>query len=216
MVRIVLADDHKILREGLRSLLEDEEDFDVVAEADDGRQAIDLVEELKPDVIIMDIGMPNLNGIEATRYIKSGFPETRVLALSMHANERFVAEMLRAGADGYLLKDCAVDELITAIRTILRGKVYLSPDIMDVVVKDFLEIMREDEDSVYSILTQREREVLQLIAEGKTTREIADILNVSSKTVETHRQQIMKKLDLHNVAELTRYAIESGLVQLNK
>lgn len=217
-IRIILADDHKILRQGLRSLLEKENDFEVVAEADDGRETLELVANLLPDVVIMDIGMPNLNGIEATRQIHSMSPDIKVLALSMHAEEQFVAEMLRAGAAGYLLKDCAYDELVRAIRTIVSGRAYLSPDIAGILVREFLTARTtpQETSSPFSVLTPREREVLQLIAEGNTTKQIAKILGVSVKTIDTHRQQIMQKLDIHNVAELTRYAIKEGLTPLEE
>jgi len=222
-IRVMLADDHKIVREGLRSLLEDEADLRVIAEASDGRSAVELAREQTPDVIVMDIAMPQLNGVEATRQIINSVPRARVIALSMHSDRRFMSEMLRAGASGYLLKDAASEELIQAIRTVMDGKIYLSPQITDVVVDDYLRRLPEDGGmyapaagrGAFAVLTAREREVLQLMAEGKATKQIAMILHVSIKTVETHRRQLMEKLDLHSVAELTKYAIREGLTTVD-
>lgn len=213
-IRIVLADDHKIVREGLRNLIENQTGMEVVAEAGDGRTVVQLVGELLPDVVIMDIAMPGLNGMEATRQIVSKNCGSRVIALSMHSDRRFVAEMLHAGASGYLLKDCAFEELIQAIRSVHDNKMYLSPKISDMVVKDYVRLFPNTEPSSTSILTPREREVLQLLAEGKSTRQIASSLEVSVKTVETFRQQLMEKLDIHTVAELTKYAVREGLTSL--
>lgn len=209
--KILLADDHRIVREGLRSLLEAEDDMQVVGEADNGRRAIEMAEELGPDVIVMDIGMPELNGIEATRRIVHDTPHTKVVALSMHSDRRFMSEILKAGASGYLLKDGAFEELAGAIRTVMSSKMYLSPRIADVVVEDYVRHLPRAEPSVFAALTPREREVLQLLAEGKATKQAAAALHVSVKTVETHRRQIMTKLDIHSVAELTKYAIREGL-----
>ncbi len=213
-IKIIIADDHKIVREGLRALLSREPMMEVVAEAEDGRAALHLVEEHAPDVIIMDIGMVNLNGIEATRQITSEHPYVKVVALSIHADRRFVMEMLKAGASGYLLKDCAFEELAAAIRAVVKGQKYLSPRIAGVVVEEFVGGPKVAS-PVFSILTAREREVLQLLAEGKTTRQIASHIHVSTKTVETHRQRIMKKLNLNSVAELTKLAIREGLIFLD-
>ena len=213
-MRIILADDHRIVREGLKSLLVAEPDMQVVGEADDGRKALELVDESPADVVVMDVGMPNLNGIEATRRIAADHPRTRVIALSMHSDRRFVSEMLKAGASGYLLKDGAFEELVGAIRTVAAGRTYLSPRVADVVVDDYLKRMPKGEASAYASLSAREREVLQLLAEGKATKEAAAILHVSVKTVETHRRQIMMKLDLYSVAELTKYAIREGLTSV--
>jgi two-component system response regulator NreC len=216
MIKVVLADDHQIVRHGLRSLLSAEPDIKVVGEADNGRAVIRLVQELSPQVVIMDISMPDLNGIEATRQILSDFSGVKVIALSMHSDSLFVLNMFKAGASGYLLKDCALEELVKAVRTVMNRKVYLSPSISDIVVKDFV-IGWSPEDSsssAYSILTAREREVLQLMAEGKTTNQIAESLCISVKTVEAHRKQLMTKLDIHSVAELTKYAIRQGLTTL--
>lgn len=213
-IRIVLADDHKIMREGLRALLEKHADFEIAAEAENGIEAVQLVKKLKPHIVIMDIGMPGLNGIEATRQVTTDAPATKVIALSMHSDKRFVVEMLKAGVSGYLLKDSASEELASAIRAVLSGTPYLSPKITDVVLKDYLSTLTKTEPSAFTVLTPREREVLQLIAEGRTTKEIAAALFVSVKTVETHRQQLMEKLDLRSVAELTKYAIREGLTSL--
>jgi len=214
-IRVLLADDHNIVREGLRSLLEKEPDIEVVAMADNGRTAVQLAGELKPDVAVLDIAMPEMNGIEATRRISRDVPEIKVLALSMHSARRFVTEALSAGAKGYLLKDCAAEELVRAIRTVAGNETYLSPKVAGLIVKDYLKHSPETTLSDDSCLTNREREILQLIAEGESTKEIAFKIGVSIKTVETHRQQIMKKLDLHSVAELTRYAIREGLTPLD-
>lgn len=213
-IRVLLADDHKIVRDGLRTLLEKHADIVVLGEAEDGREALQLTKKLSPDVVVMDIAMPDLNGIEATRQILSEYPGIRVVALSMHSDKRFVSEMLKAGASAYLLKDCAFEELITAIRTVIKGKIYLSPGIAGVVIEDYVSTDRKSESSVFSLLSDREREVLQLMAEGKSTKEVAAQLNVSIKTVETHRTNIMTKLDIHSIAELTKYAIREGLTSL--
>jgi two-component system response regulator NreC len=214
-ITILLVDDHKILRQGLRTLLAKEIDMQVVAEAEDGRDAVRLVREMSPRVVIMDVGMPDLNGIEATRQILQESPETKVIALSMHSDRRFVTNMIKAGASGYLLKDSAFEELATAIRVVMSRKTYLSHEIAHVVVKDYVQGGSKDDPSVFSILSPREREVLQLMAEGKTNRQIAEMLNVSLKTIETHRQQIMNKLEIHNIVELTKYAIREGLASLD-
>ncbi len=215
-ITILLVDDHKILRQGLRTLLAKEPDMEVLAEAADGRDAVRLVRELSPQVVIMDVGMPDLNGIEATRQILQESPETKVIALSMHSDRRFVTNMIKAGASGYLLKDSAFEELATAIRVVMARKTYLSHEIAHVVVKDYVQGGSKGDPSVFSVLSPREREVLQLMAEGKTNRQIAETLNVSLKTVETHRQQIMNKLEIHNIVELTKYAIREGLASLDR
>jgi two-component system response regulator NreC len=212
--RILLADDHRIVREGLRVLIEKQPNMEVVAEAENGRTAVELVQKLHPDVIIMDVAMPDLNGIEATRQIIAKALSVKIIALSMHSDRRFVVEMLRAGASGYLLKDCAFEELVHAIRAVVVNRIFLSPKINDIVIKDYLRLFPKTEFSVFSILTPRQRQVLQLLSEGKTTRQIASHLQVSVKTVETYRQQIMDKLDIHSIAELTKYAIREGLTSL--
>ena len=213
-IRVLLGDDHRIMREGLRSLLEKEPDIELVGEAEDGRSTLELASRLKPEVVVMDISMPDLNGIDATRKLLEKLPSVKVLALSMHTDQRFIEGMLRAGATGYLPKDCASEELIRAIRTVLSNQTYLSPSIADVVRRDYLSQRREADISVSGVLTEREREVLQLMAEGNNTKEIASRLQVSVKTIETFRQHIMQKLNLHSLAELTKYAIREGLTSL--
>jgi DNA-binding NarL/FixJ family response regulator len=214
-IRVLIADDHKIMLAGLRSLLEKQTDFDVVGEAENGRKAVQMTQEKEPDVVVMDVSMPDLNGMEATVQIIDSLPETKVIALSMHSDKRFVMGMLKAGASGYLLKDCASQELANAILQVAGGKKYLSPEITGVVIDDFLQGASPDGvASVASKLSAREREVLQLIAEGWSTKQIASHLYVSIKTIETHRRQIMKKLDLHNIADLTKYAIREGLTSI--
>ena len=214
--RIVLADDHRILRDGLRTLLEAQPGLEVVAEADNGRSAVSLAGELTPDLVILDVGMPELNGVEAARRILAENPSVKIVALSMHADRRFVAEMLKAGASAYVLKEGAFDELIQAIDAVTEGKVYLSPRIAGVVVDDYLTQMERPARTVFGVLSSREREVLQLMAEGLATKEIAAALHVSVKTIETHRRQIMEKLNLHSVAELTKYAIREGLTSVER
>ena len=213
-VRILIADDHKILREGLKSLLGNKPGFAVVAEAEDGLSAFDGVKKHKPDIAILDIGMPGLNGIEVTRKIRSEMAETKVIALSMHADRRFVMGVLEAGANGYLLKDSAFEELVTAVRAVAKGRMYLSPSIAETVVKSSLEKSDRGQQGSGVLLSGREREVLQMIAEGKSTKEIAFKLFVSTKTVETHRKQIMDKLNIRTIAGLTKYAIREGLTSL--
>jgi two-component system response regulator NreC len=213
-IRVLIADDHQIVRDGLRSLLEKEPDLEVIAAVEDGRATVRMVEELQPDVVIMDISMPGLNGIEATRKITRDFPNIKVIALSMHDDGRFVTNMLKAGASGYLLKDCAFKELTKAIHVVVRaGKSYLSPDITDVVVSSYVT-GADGPDPLYPALTPREREVLQLVVEGKTSSQIAEILYVSVKTVETHRTQLMHKLKITNLADLVKYAIKEGITSV--
>jgi len=213
-IRIIIADDHKIVRNGLRSLIEKELDIEVIAEADNGRNAVRFALELAPDVVIMDIAMPDLNGIEATRQIIAALPVTKVIALSMHADKRYVMEMLKAGASGYVLKDNAYEELSSAIRTALGNRTYLSPQVAEIVIGDYVKLAQTANDSVFSLLSAREREVLQLLAEGKSTARIAESLYISVKTVETYRQHIMEKLNIRSIAELTKYAIREGLTSL--
>jgi len=213
-IRILLADDHQILRQGLRTLLGGHPDMEVIAEAEDGQTTVRLARELSPDVVIMDIGMPGLNGIEATRRIVDKSPGIKVVVLSMHTDRQFVAEMLKAGASAYLPKGCDFDELTLAINTVLADKIYLSPEIAGVVVEDYVRHLIETNYLALSSLTPREREVLQLLAEGKSTNQIASELHTSAKTVGTHRQNLMTKLDLHNLADITKYAIRAGLISL--
>jgi two-component system response regulator NreC len=215
VIRIIIADDHQIVRQGLKTLLEREPDLQVVAEAEDGRRTLSLVREFIPHVVVLDVEMPDLNGIEAARQILAEFPQVKVIALSMYSDRRFVVNMLKAGANGYLLKDCAFEELAQAIRLAMSNRIYLSPGVADVVVKDYVNSSSSSgSQSVFAVLTPREREVLQLLSEGKRTSQIADLLHISVKTVETHRQQIMHKLGIKSVAELTKYAIREGLTSL--
>ena len=212
--KVLLADDHKIVREGLRVLLEREEDLEVVAEAENGRDAVRLARELGPDVVVMDIAMPDLNGVEATRQIQRRCPACRVIALSAHSDQRFVSETLEAGAAGYLLKGCTLEELVRGIRTVADGYTYLSPRVANAVVEGHVRAPAAEAKPTGSVLTAREREVLQLLTEGHGTKQIACRLHVSTKTIDTHRQHIMDKLDIHNVAELTKYALRHGLTPL--
>lgn len=213
-IKILLVEDHIIVRDGLRTLIEKQSDMEVIGEAGDGKTAIQMTQELKPHVVIIDIVMPDLNGIDATRRIIEKVPEVKVIALSMHSHRRFIVEMLKAGASGYLLKECAFEELAEAIRTVVKNRIYLKGKLAELVIKDYIRLFPEAEFSAFSSLTSREREVLQLLAEGKTTKHIASQLNRSVKTIETTRQQIMKNLNLHSIPELTRYAIQEGLTSL--
>jgi two-component system response regulator NreC len=210
-IRVILADDHTIVRHGLTRLIGQQEDMEVIAQAADGHSTVELTRELSPDMVIMDIGMPDLNGIDATRQIVRDFPNVKVIGLSMHSGKKFVIEMFKAGASGYLLKDCAVEELTTAIKTVAAGKIYLSPSITDVVIENYVRHSDKKEHSAFSLLSQREREVLQLMAEGKTTKQIGLQLHISPKTVEGHRLRLMAKLNIDSVAKLTKYAIQEGL-----
>lgn len=212
--RIILADDHKIVRDGLRALLEKQPGMEVIADAEDGRTTVRLAGKLKPDVVIMDIGMPDLNGIDATRQIVSQLPDVKVIGLSMHSDKRFVAQMFKAGASAYLLKDCAFEELFRAVQVVLAGQTYLSPEIAGPVMEDYVRHISAADNTGFPVLTAREREVLQLLAEGNSTKQVAAHLNVSMKTIETHRQQIMGKLNVQNVADLVKYAIREGLTSL--
>ena len=212
MIRILLADDHKIVRDGLRALLAQDSQMTVIGEAQDGNAAIELAMEKVPDVIIMDVSMPDISGIDATRRIVERKPDIKVIALSMHSDKRYVAGILRAGAAGYLLKDCAFEELGDAIRKVIDGEVYLSPGITGVVVQDYIE--RLENGTSVETLSNRERQVLKYLADGQNTKQIAYNLNVSVKTVETHRRRVMEKLNLQTMAELTKYAIRNGLTSL--
>lgn len=213
-VKILLADDHRILRSGLRELLGQKTSFEVVAEAENGREAIKLCRKLLPNIVIMDITMPDLNGMDATRQITEECPATKVIILSVHSEQRFVAEVIKAGASGYILKDCDFNEIISAIAAVNSGRIYLCSRIATVVRNDYLKHLTHAETESSSALTAREREVLQLIAEGKSTKEIAFSFNLSVKTIEAHRQRIMEKLEIRNIAELTKYAIREGLTSL--
>lgn len=212
-IRVLVADDHTIIRSGLRMLLEREPGFEVVAEASDGRQAVELAESLKPDVAVLDIGMPNLNGIEATRQIVQKLPRTRVVVLSMHSDESYVLKALKSGARGYLLKDSAESDILNSIRAVNDGKAYFSPEISRMLVEDYMRQMQQRgvEDS-YELLTAREREILQMLAEGRSNKEISSALNLSPYTVETHRGNILQKLNLHSLPELILYAVRKGVI----
>ncbi len=218
-VTVLIVDDHDILRAGLRALLE-QQGVEVVGEAGDGRVAVQMARQLAPSVVIMDISMPDMNGIDATSRILASLPETRILALSMHNDRRFVAQMLDAGAAGYLLKDCALEELAFAVRTVSEGRIYLSPGIAGVVLETYVRRPSGAAGAgpaagAAAVLSSREREVLQLIAEGRSTAQIAAVLHLSVKTVESHRKKIMDKLELRSVAELTKFAIREGLTDLD-
>jgi two-component system, NarL family, response regulator NreC len=216
-ITVLLADDHRMLRAGLRKLLEAQPGVQIVGEADDGRMAVDLSEKLLPDMVVMDIAMPDLDGIEATRQITGRANHTKVIALSGHSDQRFVSEMFAAGASAYVLKESAFEELALAVRTVAGGKTYVSPAVTGGLVENYVRGGRAAAggSSAFSSLTAREREVLQLIAEGKATKQAAACLHVSVKTVETHRRSIMQKLDMNSVAELTKYAIREGLTTVD-
>lgn len=214
-LRVVLVDDHRMFREALRPLLAQTPGFEIAGEAGDGQEAVELCARLAPDVVIMDVSMPGLNGLEATRRILAERPRTRVVVLSMHADRRFVAETLRAGAAAYVLKDAGFAELVRALQAVAEGRTYLSEPVRQLVVQEYVAGLQREDRSAFSLLSAREREVLQLVAEGASTKEIGDRLSVSVKTIETHRRQIMEKLDLHSVAELTKYAIREGLTPLD-
>ena len=215
-IRLIIADDHALMREGLKALIQKEPGMEVVGEAENGMQTVELVEQKRPHVAIVDVAMPDLNGIEAARRISGVSPNTRIVALSGHASKEFVREMLSAGASAYVLKKRAYEELVRAIREAANGQKYLSPDIARGVVDDYVELSTSvSENPAFIVLTDREREVLQQLAEGNTTKEMAGALDVSVKTIETHRRNIMEKLNLHSVAELTKYAIREGVTSVD-
>jgi DNA-binding NarL/FixJ family response regulator len=217
-IRILLADDHTLVRAGIRSLLQNIGEVEVVAEADDGREALKLIASLQPDIVLMDIAMPNLNGLEAAARVTKEFPNVRVIILSMYANEEYVLQALRAGAAGYLLTGARAAELELAVASVARGETYLSPAASKHLIVDYVQraagdaVPNHDERNPAERLTPRQREILQLIAEGHSTKEIAQALNISVKTAETHRTQIMERLDIHDIAGLVRYAIRAGLI----
>jgi DNA-binding NarL/FixJ family response regulator len=206
--RILLADDHAVVRQGFKMILAAQPDMEIVGEAGHGREAVELAEQLRPDVIVMDVAMPELNGIEATRRLAASLPHTRVLALSMHKDSVYVREILRAGARGYLLKDSVAADLVSAVRAVASGEGYISPAVSNAVLDDY----RRHVTNPIDLLTSREREVLQMLAEGKTNKEIAGVLNLSVYTVDSHRGRIMEKLNLHSINELVRFAVRNGLI----
>jgi DNA-binding NarL/FixJ family response regulator len=213
-IRILLAEDHTIVRDGLSRNIQLEKDMEIVGQAEDGLSTIELTRKLSPDIVIMDISMPDLNGMEAARQICHELPSVRIIVLSMHSAKRFVTEMFKIGAMGYLLKDCDYEELIRAIRTVAEGRKYLSPSISDAIVEDAVHNGAGSPSDAFTILTPRERQVLQLMAEGNTTKQIGLRLYISPKTVEAHRLRVMNKLDIDNVAQLTKYAIQEGLTSV--
>jgi len=214
-IKILIADDHKILRQGIRSLLAPQPDFEVIGETADGPETLKETFKLKPDVVLMDIGMPNLNGFEATRQIKKKLPEVKVLVLTMYLDDEYVLQALQSGASGYVLKDVAVEELVTAIRAVNNDQYYLSPSISRTVIDAYLRKTEKGEKESSELLTAREKEIVQLIAEGYTNKEIAAKLYISVKTVDAHRSHIMEKLDIHDVALLVKYAIRKGISDLH-
>jgi len=207
-IRILLADDHAVVRQGFRMILSAHPDLEIVGEAGNGREAVELAATLRPDVVVMDVAMPELNGIEATRRLTADNPHTRVVALSMHKDSVYVREILRAGARGYLLKDSVADDLVAAVRAVASGEGYLSPGVSNAVLDDY----RKHVTNPIDLLSSREREVLQMLAEGKTNKEIAVVLNLSVYTVEAHRGRIMEKLNVHSINELVRFAVRNGLI----
>ncbi len=215
MINVLLADDHQLLIDGLRPLLDREPNIRVVGVAKDGFETVTLAGEKRPDIILLDISMPGLNGLDAARKILRENGHTKIIILSMHADRRFIQQSLRIGARGYILKECAASEVIEAVKTVHKGELFFSLAVRDLVLRDYVDRVREGKDESESPLSGREREVLQILAEGKSTKDAAAILNVSVKTVESHRKQIMDKLDLHSIAELTKYAIREGLTQLH-
>jgi DNA-binding NarL/FixJ family response regulator len=215
-IKIMLADDHKVLRHGLSQAIEAEDGMEVIGQAENGHEVVELCRKTTPDIIVMDISMPSLNGIDATRQILKEQPKVKVIALSMNSNKKMIHEMLKAGAKGYLLKDCEYSELVEAIRIVATDKTYLSPSITGGVVENYILNAEDSKGSVFAALSEREREVLQLLAEGKTTKQIARTLHVSPKTVEGHRTRIMNKLDIDSVANLTKYAIREGLTSADE
>lgn len=216
MVDIVLADDHHIVRQGLRHLLEAEADFHIVGEAADGLEAVEMVEQLQPDILVLDLMMPGLGGLDVTRQVKQRVPDTNVIILSMYSTEAYVLEALKNGAFGYVLKKSTGDDLVRAVREVTAGRRYLSPPLSELAIEAYIQKANQPEQDSYELLTDREREVFHLVAEGHTSAEIADRLSISSRTVEMHRSNLMRKLDLDNQTELVRYAIRRGILPLDE
>ena len=215
-IKVLVADDHTILRQGIKALLDNQEGIEVIGEAKDGREALEIIEETLPDVILMDIAMPGLNGLEATRRIKKKFPRMKVLVLTMYTNEEYIFQILNAGANGYLVKETAFQDLISAIKAVYKNEAFMSPSISKKVINSYIKRAQDDEEQTCEILTTREREILQLIAEGNSSKKIAEGLFISPKTVETHRTHIMDKLNIHNRTGLIKYAIRKGMVDVDK
>ena len=215
-IKVLVADDHTILRQGIKSLLDNQEGIEVIGEAKDGREALRIIEETLPDVILMDIAMPGLNGLEATRRIKKKFPRMKVLVLTMYTNEEYIFQILNAGANGYLVKETAFQDLISAIKAVYKNEAFMSPSISKKVINSYIKRAQDDEEKTCEILTTREREILQLIAEGNSSKKIAEALFISPKTVETHRTHIMDKLNIHNRTGLVKYAIRKGIVDMDE
>ena len=213
-IRLLLADDHPVVRRGMRSCLEDIKHVEVVDEAVDGQEAINKVKELSPDIVLMDIDMPNMNGLEATKLIRDEYPDTRVLILSVHTNKDYVLQIIRSGAQGYVLKDTPPADLVRAIESVDNGEPFFSPDISQIVLNQYLEEAGADSSADSVKLTTRERQVLSMIAEGQSNKEMANHLGVGVRTIETHRERVMNKLNIHSVAGLTKYAITNGIVKL--
>lgn len=218
-MKIFLADDHSILRDGLKLILDSEEEFNIVGEAGDGREAYEMIEKLKPDVAVLDISMPSMSGIELSRHLKKYLPNMKILILSRHDKDEYVKQVLQFGVEGYILKDDASDELIKAVKEVVKGNLYLSPRLASGIIREAIQFQSDMEEeknnqSPFEILTPREREVLKLIAEGSNSREIAEILRISPQTVKTHRVNIMRKLDMHKVNDLVAYAIKNGFIEV--
>jgi len=216
MIKVLIVDDHRLLIDGLRPILEKQRGIEIVGVAADGKEAIEQAQLHLPDIILLDISMPRLNGLDAARKILNDLPDTKIIMLSMHADKRYIRESIHIGARGYILKESAISEVITAIREIQKGELFFSHEIETQVIQDYVKKIKDGDIPSHSPLTLREREVLQLLAEGNSTREVASLLVISIKTVESHRKQIMDKLELHSIAELTKYAIRTGLTQLEQ
>lgn len=213
-VRVVLVDDHQIVREALNCMLSNDSSIEVVAEASDGKECLSTCRQLLPDVILMDISLPKMDGITATKQITQEMPQTKVIALSVHSSQRYVAQMLRAGASGYLQKNCSLHDMIQGIKSVMAGNTYLCPHVVEALTGEYVRLSRMSKDKRPSELTERERQVVQVLAEGNNTKQAAKVLKISPKTLETHRRNIMRKLKMNNIAELTKYALKEELISL--